>query len=86
MNIDTDLNQDGRIVTNPDICHGVPFVRGTRIMVWLVLDYLVNGDSIDDVLAAYPSLTREDVSACLAYASKAVNERVVPLEIGTHAF
>jgi uncharacterized protein (DUF433 family) len=55
-------------------------------MVWLILEYLANGDSVDDVLAAYPGIAREDVSACLAYASKAARERVVPLEIASHAF
>ncbi|MCC8109933.1 MAG: DUF433 domain-containing protein [Planctomycetes bacterium] len=69
------------MVSSPDICHGYPVIRGTRIMVWLVLEYLANGDSIDAVLADYPSLTREDIFACLAYASKAAKERVVPVEI-----
>ena len=77
---------DGRIVSNPDVCHGTPVVRGTRVMVWLVLEYLANGDSVEDVLAAHPALTREDVSACLAYASKAARERIVPVEITSHAF
>lgn len=86
MNADIDMNQEGRIVSNPDVCHGNPVIRGTRIMVWLILEYLANGDSVDDVLAAYPGLTKEDVSACLAYASKAAKERVVPVEIGSHAF
>ncbi len=52
-------------------------------MVWLVLQYLANGESIDDVLAAYPGMTREDALACLAYASKAVRMRVVPMEFRT---
>lgn len=85
MNADIDMNQDGRIVSNPNVCHGNPVIRGTRIMVWLILEYLANGDNIDDVLAAYPGLTKEDVSACLAYASKAAKERVVPVEIESHA-
>jgi uncharacterized protein (DUF433 family) len=84
MNTDMNLDEQGRIVSNPTICHGNLVIRGTRIMVWLILEYLANGDSIDDVLTAYPSLTREDVSACLAYASRAARERVVPVEI-SHA-
>ena len=75
-----------RIISTPDVCHGVPVIKGTRIMVWLILEYLANGDSIDDVLAAYPSLTREDVSACLAYASKSARERIVPVEVFSHAY
>lgn len=85
MQADIDMNQGGRIVSNPDICHGNPVIRGTRIMVWLVLELLANGDSIDDILTAYAGLTREDVSACLGYASKAAKERVVPVEIASHA-
>jgi len=58
-----------RISVDPNVCHGQPCVKGTRIMVWLILDFLANGDSIEDILASYPSLTREDVRACLAYAA-----------------
>ena len=85
MNTDMALNGEERIVANPAVCHGTPVVRGTRIMVWLILEYLANGDSVDDVLAAHPGLSREDVSACLAYASKAARERVVPVEMAAHA-
>jgi len=86
MNADIEMSHDGRIISNPNICHGNPVIRGTRIMVWLILEYLANGDSIDDILAAYPGLTRKDVFACLAYASSAAKERVVPVEIASHAF
>lgn len=86
MNSDIDMDQEGRIISNPDVCHGNPAIRGTRIMVWLILEYLANGESIEDVLEAYPGLTREDVFACLAYASKAAKERIVPVEVGSNAF
>jgi uncharacterized protein (DUF433 family) len=79
MATDMHLDAEARIVSNPAVCHGAPVIRGTRIMVWLILEYLANGDSVDDVLAAYPGLAREDVAACLAYASKAARERVVPV-------
>ncbi len=85
MGTEMELDEGGRIVSNPGICHGNPVIRGTRIMVWLILEYLANGDSVDDVLAAYPTLIREDVSACLAYASRAARERVVPVEVASHA-
>lgn len=80
-----DMLLSDRIVVNTDICHGKPVIRGTRIMVWLILEYLANGDSVEDVLAAYPSLTKADVMACLAYASQAAQERIVPVEISTNA-
>lgn len=59
-----------RITINPDICNGKPVVRGTRIAVQTVLEFLAAGDSAEDVLEEYPALTREDVQACLDYASR----------------
>jgi len=59
-----------RIIIDPDICNGRPVVRGTRISVQTVLEFLAAGDAVDDVLAEYPALTREDVQACLDYASR----------------
>ncbi len=58
-----------RIEIHPDICNGRPIVRGTRIAVKTVLEFLAAGDSVEDVLEEYPGLTREDVQACLAYAT-----------------
>jgi uncharacterized protein (DUF433 family) len=59
-----------RISTDPDVCNGRPVVAGTRIAVQTVLEFLAAGDSMDEVLAEYPSLTRADVQACLDYASR----------------
>ena len=59
-----------RITVNPDVCNGKPVVRGTRITVQTVLEFLAAGDSVEDVLAEYPALKREDVQACLDYASR----------------
>lgn len=71
-----------RIAIQPDICNGRPVVRGTRIAVQTVLEFLGAGDSIEDVLEEYPDLTREDVQACLNYASRlmANHYSVVPVE------
>ncbi|MBI4840110.1 MAG: DUF433 domain-containing protein [candidate division NC10 bacterium] len=70
-----------RISIDPNVCHGKPCIKGTRIMVWLIVDYLANGDSVEEVLAAYPSLTREDIQAALAYAAEMTRERVIPVEV-----
>jgi len=70
-----------RISVNPNVCHGQPCIKGTRIMVWLVLEYLANGDTIEDVLRAYPQLAKQDILACLAYAAESARERVVPIEV-----
>jgi uncharacterized protein (DUF433 family) len=50
-------------------------------MVWIIVDCLASGDSVEEVLAAYPSLTREDVQAALAYAAEMTRERVIPVEV-----
>lgn len=71
-----------RISIDPNVCHGQACIRGTRIMVWLILQYLGDGDTLDDVLAAYPTLTREDVQACLQYAAIKTQERVLPAGVG----
>lgn len=70
-----------RISIDPNVCHGKPCIKGTRIMVWIIVDYLANGDSVGEVLAAFPSLTREDVQAALAYAAEMTRERVIPVEV-----
>ena len=59
-----------RIEIDSEICGGAPVIQGTRIAVQTILGYLSAGDAIDDVLAAYPRLTREDVLACIEYARR----------------
>lgn len=61
-----------QIAINPDICNGRPVIRGTRITVQTVLEFLAAGDSVEDVLDEYPTLTRVDVQACLDYASRVI--------------
>ena len=58
------------IVIDPAVCDGRPVVRGTRITVQTVMEFLAAGDSVDDVLVAYPSLNREQVLACIEWASR----------------
>ena len=70
-----------RISINPKICHGQPCMKGTRIMVWLIVQFLANGDSVESILDAYPRLTKEDVQACLAYAADVMRERVLPVDV-----
>ena len=59
-----------RITVQPDLCNGRPVIRGTRITAQTVLEFLAAGDSVEDVLEEYPSLTRADVQACLDYATR----------------
>jgi uncharacterized protein (DUF433 family) len=64
-----------RIVINPEICNGRPVIAGTRITVQTILEFLGAGDSIEDVLAEYPTLTREDILASLRYSSQLIGNR-----------
>ena len=59
-----------RIQIDPQVRFGKPCVRGTRITVGDVLEYLASGTSEDQILSDFPQLTREDVRACLAYAAE----------------
>ena len=67
-----------RIEINPAVCHGRPVVRGTRIMVSQILGALAGGDTVDDVLADYPSLTASDISAVFAFAGALAQFDEVP--------
>jgi uncharacterized protein (DUF433 family) len=59
-----------RITIDPNICHGKPTIRGSRMMVESILEYLAGGDSLEDVLEAFPDLEKDDVLAALAYANR----------------
>lgn len=65
-----------RITTNPAVCHGKPVIKGTRVMVGTILGALGAGDSVEQVLADYPTLTREDVQAALTFASRLANREL----------
>ena len=71
-----------RITVNPAVCHGQACVKGTRVMVSVVLDNLAAGLGTDEILQSYPSLKAEDVQAAMAYAADLARERVVPLPTG----
>lgn len=71
------MGMEPRIVSLPDVCGGRPTVRGIRITAQTVLEFLAAGDSVEDVLEGYPSLTREDVLACLEYAARLAAHRTL---------
>ena len=56
-----------RISVDPNVCFGKPCIRGARIWVSLILDFLANGATTAEILAEYPQLTEEDVRAAIAY-------------------
>ena len=62
------------IVVDPEILAGKPVIRGTRLAVEFILELLASGQSENDVRSNYPGLTREDILACLSYASYLAHE------------
>lgn len=66
-----------RINTDPAVCHGKACIKGTRIMVSVVLDNLAEGKPVEEIVRLYPTLQREDVAAAIAYAAELARERVV---------
>lgn len=69
-----------RISIDPNICHGQACIKGTRIPVHQIVAMLANGDTVDDLLSEYPSLSREDIMASLAYAASLAEEEVTPIQ------
>ncbi|MCK4403788.1 MAG: DUF433 domain-containing protein [candidate division Zixibacteria bacterium] len=71
-----------RISIDPNVCFGKPCIRGTRIWVSLLLDFLASGMTTEEILAEYPQLTIEDIHAAIAYGAEMSRERFVeiPLE------
>ena len=69
-----------RISILPNVCHGQACIAGTRVPVHQVVRMFANGDRLDDLLRAYPTITREDIDACLEYAASLAEEQVTPLD------
>jgi uncharacterized protein (DUF433 family) len=61
-----------RITIDPEVCHGKPVIRGLRYPVESILEYMAAGDSLEDVLAEFPDLEREDLLACLEFAQRSL--------------
>ncbi len=63
-----------RISVNPKVCHGKPCIKGTRIMVSIVLDYLKAGEPAEEILRQYPTLRPSDIQAAMGYAAWLAHE------------
>jgi uncharacterized protein (DUF433 family) len=70
-----------RVSSDLAVCHGQACIRGTRIPVSVVLDNLAAGLTAEQLVESYPSLTREDVSAAVAYAAEIARERIIELRV-----
>ena len=73
----TDNKIENRITINPEICHGKPTIRNSRLLVKTVLELLAGGMTYEELLADYPNLEVEDIHACLNFAAQIVNFRSV---------
>lgn len=71
------MNWRERISVDPLVCHGKACIKGTRIMVSVVLDNLAEGVNETEILKSYPSLRPEDIKAAIAYAAELSRERLV---------
>ena len=76
-------NWQQRVSLNPKVCHGKACIRGTRIMVSVILDNLAAGISKEEIQRSYPGITSEDIDAALAYAAELARERTVALPLET---
>lgn len=74
-----------RISIDPHTCFGKPCIKGTRIWVSLILDFLANGMTVDDVRAEYPQLTTDDIRAAIAYGAEMARQRYVDIPMAVPA-
>jgi uncharacterized protein (DUF433 family) len=70
-----------RILIDPNVCFGKACIKGTRIWVSLILDFLASGETAEQILASYPQLTDDDIRAAIAYAAEVARERIVPVPV-----
>jgi len=68
---------NGRITSDPQICGGEPCIRGTRIPVHIILSHLAAGDGRQTILKQFPRISKEDIFACLEFASYLATEKAV---------
>ena len=76
------MNWQERITVDPNVCHGKACIKGTRVMVSVILDNLAAGEPVERILEGYPSLRREDIQTAMQYAAELARERLVPLKPG----
>ncbi len=73
--------QENRISIDSEIYHGKPCIKGTRIPVHIILEMFEYGRSFSQILEEYPSLSVEDIKACIAYAKNLVENMVPPSKV-----
>ena len=66
---------DGNITIDPDLCNGRPTIRGQRITVQTILEFLSAGEEQEEILRQYPTLTKKDIQTCLAFATQMMGQK-----------
>ena len=69
-----------RISSDPEVCHGKVCIKGTRVMVSVILDNLAEGSTFDEIVAEYPTITHEDIQASIQYASYLTTDKIIPIK------
>ena len=75
------MNWREYITVDPAVCHGVACIKGTRVMVSVILDNLAAGATSEEIVRSYPAINQTAVQAAIAYAAELARERVVPMPI-----
>ncbi|MCB8942200.1 MAG: DUF433 domain-containing protein [Ardenticatenaceae bacterium] len=75
------MNWRDYITVDPAICHGRACIKGTRVFVSVILDNLAAGLPPEEIVASYPSVSREGIQAAVAYAAELARERVMALPV-----
>jgi uncharacterized protein (DUF433 family) len=70
-----------RITIDPNICNGKPTIRGMRITVATILEYLAAGETVDNILKAYPILEYNDIKASLEYAKRVADKSIITYDL-----
>lgn len=70
-----------RISVDPQVCHGKACIKGSRVMVSVILDNLADGENPESILKSYPSLKQGDIQAAISYAAELARERFVTLPV-----
>ena len=73
------MNWRSHVTVDPKICHGRPCIAGTRVLVSVILDNLADGQTLDEIVQAYPSVTIGAVRAAIAFAAELARERQVTM-------
>jgi uncharacterized protein (DUF433 family) len=71
------MGEFNRIIRDPEICGGKPVIKDTRILVLDILDWLKEGKSFEEILANFPTISREDIQEIIAYAKEMISGEII---------